>query len=264
MLTVFTTVGVAAMLTPGLFVWGEFVTVPEEATDFEAVGKQWHWSFRLPGEDNQLGNSDVRYMTRRQPARRRSRGSDGQDDVIIARSDAAPPRESTREGAAALDRRAARLRGGAVPREDGSRAGTRDVSMVHADGGRHVRDSLRGALRRRPLRDARQDCRRRAGRLSHVARDAADVRRRRRRDRSATRRPAPRTMRSARRVTASRARAINSSMRRSSRARTTGTSAGSCATISTGVRGADARATPSARRWRRCRRRLRTRPRART
>ena len=49
MLTVFTSVGVAAMLTPGLFVWGDFVTVPEDATDFEAVGKQWHWGFRLPG-----------------------------------------------------------------------------------------------------------------------------------------------------------------------------------------------------------------------
>src|SRR5262245_22622082 len=48
-LTAFTTVGVAAMLTPGLFVWGEFVTVPENAANFEAIGKQWHWSYRLPG-----------------------------------------------------------------------------------------------------------------------------------------------------------------------------------------------------------------------
>ena len=30
-LTVFTALGVAAMLTPGLFVWGEFVTVPKDA-----------------------------------------------------------------------------------------------------------------------------------------------------------------------------------------------------------------------------------------
>ena len=28
------------MLTPGLFVWNDFVTVPEEATAFEVVGQQ--------------------------------------------------------------------------------------------------------------------------------------------------------------------------------------------------------------------------------
>ncbi len=45
-LTAITTIGVAAMLTPGLFVWAEFVQVPEDAATVEAVGKQWHWSFR--------------------------------------------------------------------------------------------------------------------------------------------------------------------------------------------------------------------------
>src|SRR5690606_27925778 len=53
-LTAFTSLGVAAMLTPGLFVWGDFVTVPEEAAVVEALGKQWHWSFRFPGEDGVL------------------------------------------------------------------------------------------------------------------------------------------------------------------------------------------------------------------
>ena len=59
----FTSVGVAAMLTPGLFVWADFVSVPEDATEFEAVGKQWHWGFRLPGADNTFGASDVRHMS---------------------------------------------------------------------------------------------------------------------------------------------------------------------------------------------------------
>ena len=54
MLTAFTTVGVAAMLTPGLFVWADFAAVPRgRARSVEAVGKQWHWSgigvgLRLP------------------------------------------------------------------------------------------------------------------------------------------------------------------------------------------------------------------------
>jgi len=32
-LTILTSVGVAAMLTPGLFVWAKFVTVPKEASE---------------------------------------------------------------------------------------------------------------------------------------------------------------------------------------------------------------------------------------
>ena len=38
-LTILTSVGVAAMLTPGLFVWGEFVTVPDGAIEVEATGQ---------------------------------------------------------------------------------------------------------------------------------------------------------------------------------------------------------------------------------
>ena len=44
-----TAVGVAALLTPGLFAWAKFVDVPQDAAVVEVVGKQWHWSFRFPG-----------------------------------------------------------------------------------------------------------------------------------------------------------------------------------------------------------------------
>jgi cytochrome c oxidase subunit 2 len=84
-LTVITSVGVAAMLTPGLFVWGDFVTVPDDATEFEAVGKQWHWSFRLPGDDNLLGASDVRHIRVDNPLGVDPDDPNGQDDIIIAR-----------------------------------------------------------------------------------------------------------------------------------------------------------------------------------
>lgn len=83
-LTVFTSIGVAAMLTPGLFVWADFVRVPEDADDVEVVGKQWNWSFRLPGRDNDLGDSDVRYMTVDNPLGVDPADPAGQDDVIIA------------------------------------------------------------------------------------------------------------------------------------------------------------------------------------
>ena len=40
-LTIFTLVGVAALLIPGLFVWHQFVTVPEGAAQVKVVGLQW-------------------------------------------------------------------------------------------------------------------------------------------------------------------------------------------------------------------------------
>jgi cytochrome c oxidase subunit 2 len=83
-LTVITTIGVAAMLTPGLFVWADFVSVPENATNVEAVGKQWHWSFRLPGRDNELGASDVRHLSVDNPLGVDPADPAGQDDIIIA------------------------------------------------------------------------------------------------------------------------------------------------------------------------------------
>ncbi len=83
-LTVATSIGVIAMLTPGLFVWGNFVTVPSDATEFEAVGKQWHWAFRLPGADNVLGTSDVRHMSVDNPLGIDPEDPNGSDDIVIA------------------------------------------------------------------------------------------------------------------------------------------------------------------------------------
>jgi cytochrome c oxidase subunit 2 len=61
-LTVVTAIGVVAMLAPGLVVWGQFVTVPDDAADVEAVGQQWHWSYRFPGDDGELGNADITFV----------------------------------------------------------------------------------------------------------------------------------------------------------------------------------------------------------
>jgi len=83
-LTAVTAVGVAAMLTPGLIVWARFVTVPADAKEFEAVGKQWHWSFRLPGADNQFGTVDVRHMSVDNPLGIDPADPKGQDDIVIA------------------------------------------------------------------------------------------------------------------------------------------------------------------------------------
>ncbi|GAA0573066.1 cytochrome c oxidase subunit II [Craurococcus roseus] len=86
-LTVATAVGVAAMLAPGLFVWNQFVTVPRDAVEIEVVGRQWQWSYRLPGEDGKLGTSDIRHIGLDNPLGLNPHDAAGQDDVVIEAED---------------------------------------------------------------------------------------------------------------------------------------------------------------------------------
>ena len=90
-LTGLTTVGVVIMLTPGLFVWNQFVTVPEGAAEFEVIGQQWQWSFRYPGKDGVLGTTDVRNISDENPFGLNPNDPNGQDDLLIEDSEAHLP-----------------------------------------------------------------------------------------------------------------------------------------------------------------------------
>jgi cytochrome c oxidase subunit 2 len=82
-LTVVTAIGVAAILAPGLVVWNDFVNVPDEAWEVEVVGEQWRWTYRLPGEDDQLGTSDASLVNIKNPLGVNPNDPNGQDDLII-------------------------------------------------------------------------------------------------------------------------------------------------------------------------------------
>ncbi|MEE1610085.1 cytochrome c oxidase subunit II [Microvirga sp. CF3016] len=82
-LTIVTGIGVAAMLAPGLFVWRQFITVPEDATDIEIFGQQWQWSFRLPGADGQLATSGAHLISPDNPLGLNKDDPKSQDDVVI-------------------------------------------------------------------------------------------------------------------------------------------------------------------------------------
>lgn len=86
-LSIGTGLGVAAMLAPGLFVWNQFVTVPEGADEVEVLGQQWQWAYRLPGQDGRLGTSDTRNVTPDNPLGLIADNPDGQDDVVIEGDD---------------------------------------------------------------------------------------------------------------------------------------------------------------------------------
>ena len=79
-----TTVGIIAMLAPGLIVWAKFVDVPKDAAVFEVVGRQWHWGFRFPGKDGVMGTVDARYISEKNPFGVNPNDPNGQDDVLIS------------------------------------------------------------------------------------------------------------------------------------------------------------------------------------
>jgi cytochrome c oxidase subunit 2 len=82
-LTIITSVGIAAMLAPGLAVWAKFVTPPEDASIVEVVGQQWAWSYRFPGRDGELGASDMRLVTLDNPLGVDPNDPKSSDDVIV-------------------------------------------------------------------------------------------------------------------------------------------------------------------------------------
>ena len=82
-LTILTTVAIAAMLAPGLLIWGEVVTPPDDAAEVEVLARQWNWSYRLPGEDGQLGAVAVSHTTTDNPLGIDPSDPFGQDDIVI-------------------------------------------------------------------------------------------------------------------------------------------------------------------------------------
>lgn len=86
-LTVVTAIGVAALLAPGLYVWSQFVSVPDDATEVEVVAQQWQWSYRLPGADGKLGTSEARLISPENPLGVNPEDPAGQDDVIVEAAD---------------------------------------------------------------------------------------------------------------------------------------------------------------------------------
>tara|TARA_Y100000590_G_scaffold5924_1_gene7899 strand:+ start:347 stop:1186 length:840 start_codon:yes stop_codon:yes gene_type:complete len=86
-LTILTTIGVIALLAPGLIVWNKFVTVPDDAVDIEVMAQQWFWNYRLPGEDGILGTTDIRNITDENPFGMNLDDENGFDDILIQADD---------------------------------------------------------------------------------------------------------------------------------------------------------------------------------
>ena len=62
-----TTVGIAALLAPGLKVYADYVNPPSDALVLEVVGQQWQWRYRFIGAADKLGASDARFVSASNP-----------------------------------------------------------------------------------------------------------------------------------------------------------------------------------------------------
>lgn len=82
-LIVITSVGIAALLAPGLWVYADYVSPPSGAMTLEVLGQQWRWRFRFPGADGKLGGSDARFVSGANPFGIDPSDSAGADDVLI-------------------------------------------------------------------------------------------------------------------------------------------------------------------------------------
>jgi cytochrome c oxidase subunit 2 len=78
-----TSVGVAALLTPGLFVYAKYVDPPADAMVVEVLAQQWQWRFRLPGPDGKFGGTDARFVKADNPFGIDPSDPGGVDDVLI-------------------------------------------------------------------------------------------------------------------------------------------------------------------------------------
>ena len=82
-LTWITSVGVAALLAPGLIVWNDYVTVPKNALKIEVLSYQWDWKYRLPGEDGILGKTDINLVNDENHFRLIQVDKNGMDDLLV-------------------------------------------------------------------------------------------------------------------------------------------------------------------------------------
>ncbi len=82
-LTGVTTVGIAALLAPGLAVYASYVNPPADAMVLEVVGQQWQWRFRFVGAGGKLGASDARFVSGSNPLGLDPSDAAGHDNILV-------------------------------------------------------------------------------------------------------------------------------------------------------------------------------------
>src|SRR5688572_20554246 len=79
-----TTVGIVALLAPGLVVYADYDEPPSNAMVVEIVGQQWQWRYRFPDAGGKLGGSDARFVNAANPFGLDPKDPAAQDDIVVS------------------------------------------------------------------------------------------------------------------------------------------------------------------------------------
>jgi cytochrome c oxidase subunit 2 len=82
-----TTVGIVALLAPGLIVYMDYVRAPKEAIEVEVLGQQWQWRFRFPDGEGKLGSSDARFVSADNPFGLNPDDPSGWNNVLVNKNE---------------------------------------------------------------------------------------------------------------------------------------------------------------------------------
>lgn len=78
-----TTVGIMALLAPGLVVYADYIRPPSDAQVVEVLGQQWQWRYRFPGPDGKLGRTDARFVNATNPFGLDPNDPAGRDNILV-------------------------------------------------------------------------------------------------------------------------------------------------------------------------------------
>lgn len=79
-----TTLGIMALLAPGLVVYANYVNAPRDAIVLEVLGQQWQWHYRFTGVSGKLGATDARFVNAANPFGLDPGDPAGQDNILVA------------------------------------------------------------------------------------------------------------------------------------------------------------------------------------